>query len=518
MTQKERLRYFEVLLKLIPVAIRYRSDRNEIFRNNGRLVSLNKYRVHAKAAVESFIDLGPAFIKLGQLLSVRPDVLPQPYMDEFARLQDDVPPAPFDDAKRIIEEDIGPINKTFDAFDQEAVIGASLGQVYRAKYNGKDVVVKVNRPHIKEQLDVDTVVIKKLMPLVGKFIDKGLASVGSSIVEQFSETVMEEVDYEKERLNLIAIRRNLRNSDVLIPHCYEKVSTKRVLVLEYIEGIKITDIKSLDSFQIDRKELAKKVTKLYMEMMLNDDIFHADPHPGNISVKPGGKIILYDFGMTGRLDKETRAKLIRLYGAIARGSVDRIMDSLLDLGVLQPSANRYVIKRGIELVLSDMHGTKVEEADVRELMEVANRTIYQFPFKLPRNLVLYIRTISILDGITKMLDDQFNFIRYLGSVLRDEGLMTDIYLDELKYNINRIGQALNASLEIPQMLKDYLEINQNVNTQNNIGKVKFLWGAIAGISASSIIVSSFFIDKTAGILGFSVSLVIFIVTIFLQRR
>jgi len=518
LTKSERLRYFEVIWKLIPVALRYRSDRDEIFKNNGRLVSPDRYSRHAKNAVKAFIDLGPAFIKLGQLLSVRPDVLPQPYMDEFARLQDDVPPAPFEDAKRIIEEDLGPINRTFDALDRNAVMGASLGQVYRAKYHGREVVIKVNRPNIMEQLKVDTAVIKRLLPLIGRFIDEGLASVGGSIVEQFSETVMEEVDYEKERSNLITIRRNLRNSDVLIPQPYEEVSTKRVLVLEYIEGIKINDIRSLDSLHIDRRELARRITKLYMKMMLNDDIFHADPHPGNISVTPSGRIVLYDFGMAGRLDKETRAKLVRLYGAIARGSVDRIMSALLDLEVLQPSANRYVIKKGIELVLSDMHGKKVEEADVKELMEVANRTIYQFPFKLPRNLVLYIRTISILDGITKMLDEQFNFIRYLGSVLREEGLMADIYLDELKYNMDRIGQALSASLEIPPMLKEYLESNQNANHRTDNGWAKFLWGAIAGISVSGILASSFFLVTTAGRVAFGVSVVILITALFLQKR
>ena len=304
----ETKRFIRVAWKFIPIALNYRRDRREIRRAEGRLVRPELYKKHAIKAVNTFIELGPAYIKLGQLLSVRPDVLPQPYIDEFSKLQDEVPASPFEEAKPIIEGQLGkPISEIFDAFDEGAVTGASLGQVYKATYKGNEVVVKVNRPGIREKVSIDTKVLRRLVPLVGRFIDKSLKFTAQSVVDQFSETILEEMNYKMEAENLLAIKKNLKSDkDILIPDIYQEVSTEQVLVLQSIDGIKISDVKSLDEAGIDRKKLARKVSKIFFMMLLSQNLFHADPHPGNISVRnvisPDGKkstkIILYDFGMT----------------------------------------------------------------------------------------------------------------------------------------------------------------------------------------------------------------------------
>src|SRR5579863_3734710 len=337
-------RLIRVILKLAPIALRYRSDRKEIKRAEGRLVHPQKYEKHAKSAVEAFIGLGPAFIKLGQLLSVRPDILPQPYIDQFARLQDEVPPASFDQVKGIIEHEIGPLNQTFDSFDSAAVTGASLGQVYRATYHGKEVVVKVNRPEIREKMAVELKVLHRLVPLVGRFIDSSLRFSMDSVIAQFSDTIKEEIDYKHEARNLVAIKRNLRSDKtVIIPEIFPEVSTEKVLVLQYVGGIKINDTKALDEAHLDRRKLARRVARLFFKMLLGQELFHADPHPGNISVTQDGKLVLYDYGMVATLDEETRVNLVRFYTALVDGNPQRIVEIMLDLAILQPQANRYVI-------------------------------------------------------------------------------------------------------------------------------------------------------------------------------
>ena len=236
----ETRRFFKVVWKFLPVALNYRRDRHEIRKAEGKLVHPEAYKKHAIKAVNLFIELGPAYIKLGQLLSVRPDVLPQPYIQEFSKLQDEVPPAPFEEVKTIIEQQLGkPISDVFDSFDKDAVTGASLGQVYRAVYNGEEVVVKVNRPGIREKIEVDTKVLLRLVPLIGRFIDKSLQFSAKSVIDQFSDTIKEEMDYRKEAQSLLAIKKNLKSEkDVLIPKIYPEISSERLLVLEYIGGIK----------------------------------------------------------------------------------------------------------------------------------------------------------------------------------------------------------------------------------------------------------------------------------------
>lgn len=488
--RKEGRRYLYTLLKLIPVGLHYRSDRKEILKNKGKIVNPEKYKKHAKDAVSTFIKLGPAYIKLGQLLSVRPDFLPQPYIDEFSKLQDEVPPSPFSDARKIIEDEIGPINQVFDDFYPEAVSGASLGQVYAAKYKGKEVVVKVNRPRVREEVAIDIKVLRRFVPLVGRFIDESLRFSLESIIDQFAETVSEEVDYRIEASNLEAIRRNLKNDkSVIIPSYYPEVSTDKVLVLEKIDGIKVSDIDALDKAGVDRRKLARRIARLFFKMLLSQELFHADPHPGNIAVKEDGRIVLYDFGMAGRLDEELRLKLIQFYIALSRSDAKRIVEIMLDLGVLQPTANRYVIRTAVELALAEMQGKKIESLDVKALMEVANRTIFQFPFKLPKNLVLYIRMLSILEGVCLKLDENFRFIRIIRRFLEEEGLMEEARRHEIRDFINKIQNSTEALIEVTPMLKDFLESRENNRyVEYKAPKSRFyISGLLAGLGTASII-------------------------------
>ena len=203
--------------------------------------------------------------------------------------------------------------------------------------------MKVNRPGIREKMKIDVSVLYRVVPLIGRFIDPSLKVTAQSVVEQFADTIQEEMDYREEAENLLLIKKNLKSEkDLIIPRIYPEISSQSVLVLEYIEGTKINDLKQLDAEGVDRKKLARRVAKIFFTMLLSQDIFHADPHPGNISIKveisPEGKkiakIVLYDFGMTGSLDPETRLKLVRFYSALVDLNSTKVVDMMVALGLL----------------------------------------------------------------------------------------------------------------------------------------------------------------------------------------
>ena len=489
--QASRWRIISVALRLLPVALRFKKDRKEWIKKEGKDVDEDRMRRNARRSVNTFIKLGPSFVKLGQWLSTRADLLPQPWLEEFAKLQDDVPPAPFEEVKPIIESELDArIDQLYDYFDVNCISGASLGQVYRARYNGKDVVVKVNRPHIEELVERDIQVLKRLLPLAIKFIDKNIAFSAESMFNQFVESIYEEMDYRIEADNLLRIKNNLRGERVIISDLIRELSSKKVLTLEYIPGIKVTDINGLEEAKIDKTKLVINIHRLFFKMLLQHNIFHADPHPGNLAVSSDGRLILYDFGMVGRLDEQTRLKLVRLYLALVEKDPSRTVDLLTSLGTLSPDANRYVIEKGIELSIKTLYGEKVEEMEVKALMELANKTMSRFPFRLPKHLALYMRMASMLEGIALSLKVEFKFIKVLRGILEEEGLVREAYIEEIKSSIEKVSKGLNDAITVAPILKTYIE-------QNMIGNHKSKHGLIAGsILSSSVFIGSSIIMQT----------------------
>ena len=453
----------KTIFKLVPIAIHLRSDRKQWLRKQGKQIDEEKFKKHAEAAMRSFISLGPSYVKLGQWLSSRSDILPQPYLDVFAKLQDDVPPAPFSEVEPTIEKELGKIDDIFDSFNKSPISGASIGQVYLAKFNGKDVILKVSRPNIEAVIARDIYILKRLIPFATSFIDKNLRFSAEGMLAQFIETVYEEMDYRIEARNLLEISRNLKDDhSVLIPQLYPSHTSKHILMLEYLPGIKITDVDSLDKIGISRSNLVIKIHRLFFKMLLRHSIFHADPHPGNIAVAPDGSIILYDFGMVGRLDTETRTRLVRLYLGLIDKDPVRTTDVLIELGTLEPNVNRSLVEKGLELSISSLHGKKVDRMQVKALQELANRTLSRFPFKLPKNLALYMRMASILEGIYLQHKVKFQFVRVLSNLLEEEGLVKDAYIEEVKRAILKYARAIESSSELVPMLRQYLHDRNDI--------------------------------------------------------
>lgn len=506
----------KTILKLVPVIVYLRKDRREWVKKEGKNVNEKKFRKHAERALKTFVALGPAYIKLGQWLSSRADLLPQPYLDVLEKLQDDVLPAPFSDVRPILEKELGSLDEIFEYFDTSAISGASLGQVYLAKYKEKDVVVKISRPHIEQTIGQNIYILKKLLPIATRFIDENLRFSAEGMLNQFIETVHEEMDYRIEARNLIEIKNNLKeDKSVIIPKVYLDRTSRHVITLEYLPGTKVTDIRTLDEYNIDRAKLVYRIHRLFFKMLLRHSIFHADPHPGNISVASNGTIILYDFGMVGRLDDETRRRLVRLYLGLVDKDPVRTTDVLIELGTLEPSVDRRLVEKGLELSIQSLHGKKVDRMEVKALQDLANKTLSRFPFRLPKSLALYMRMASILEGIYHYHEVRFQFVRVLVSLLEEEGLIKEAYIEEFKRYVNRFAKGIEISSELAPMIKQYLtdqKAADKTKKYSNIVPVSILSSAI--FIGSTII---FPYERNFSYIGFALSAVLLIGTLLFNK-
>ena len=492
------IRTVQVLLKLLPSIFALRKDRKKWINQKENEVDLEQFRKNARKVLDTFISLGPVYIKLGQWLSSRADILPQPYLEELAKLQDCVPSSSFDKVKSIIEKDLGPINEKFDEIDTNSISGASLGQVYRGTISGQQIVIKVKRPGIEKIVEKDLKVLKKILPLALRFVDPNLRYSAKAMLSQFIETIHEEMDYTHESANLKKIKKDMEKSyNVIIPSVFDDYSSKNVLTMEYLPGIKVTNVDALEKKGIDREQLVIDVHKVFFTMLLKHSIFHADPHPGNISVTDDGRLILYDYGMVGRINNETRFKLIRLYLALVEKNPSRVVNAMSELGMLTPGYNRMVIEKGIELSIRSMHGNKPDEMEVQSLMELANQTMSKFPFMLPKNLALYMRMASIIEGIYKTHDVDFKFVKVLKNILEEENLIPRAYIEELKVSFDSFTKSIDYAIRMGPEMKKFMN-----ETQIFMKKRKPTVLLSGSIFASAIFIGSTFLFQSNEFLGF----------------
>ncbi len=452
-------RFVVVAYQFLPLLLAYARDRKRFFLFGGRRrVSPETRRERARSLLNSLLTLGPTFIKLGQLLSTRPDVLPPEYIEEFERLQDDVPPADWQEAKAVIEADIGPIDETFDEFDTEAISGASLGQVYVAEVDGEQVAVKVRRPGIEPLVEADLRVVSWSLPILMRFVGDARSFSLETIADEFEKTIREEMDYGRERGMLVEIGNNFSENDrIRIPDARPDLSSGRVLTMEYVEGTKISDVDNLDELGLDRTDLAVTLQETYLQMIVQDGVFHADPHPGNLAVRDDGTLVFYDFGMSGRVDPFIQKKIIEFYMAVAAQDTDAILDALIEMGTLSPDADRGVMSNVMELAIADARGEDLEQYRVQQIIQQVEDTIYEFPLRLPPNLALVLRVATVVEGVCVTLDPEFDFISVATGYLRQEGFIEEGARD---FVADRVGEARDfgeSLVRVPPKLESTLD-------------------------------------------------------------
>ena len=491
-------------------------------------------RVHrAEVLLDTLLTLGPTFIKLGQLLSTRPDVLPPEYIDVLSSLQDEVPPADWEDAKQVLEDELGPVEETFDDFDSEAISGASLGQVYTAVHDGEEVAVKVRRPGIIPLVNADLRVIRWSLPLLVFFIDDARSFSLSNLAEEFSKTMREEMDYERERAMLAEIRANFEDDEnIRIPRAHPDASGESVLTMEYLPGTKINDVETLDAKGIDRTELATQLQRIYLQMIIDDGVFHADPHPGNLAVDDEGAIIFYDFGMSGRVDPFIQEKIVEFYVAVAEQDTQAILDALVDMGTLSPSADRQVMGQVMELAIQDARGEDIEQYRVQQIIEQVEGTIYEFPLRLPRNLALVLRVATVVEEVCVTLDPDFDFISVATTYLTEQGYREETVRRVAQDTAEQVQDTASALVTVPPKLDTALDslnaenltVNVNIEDEDDVLR-RFARRLILGIFVavgvlSASIVYSFGADPrvAVAILGVTAPVAYLLYRAFKRRR
>jgi predicted unusual protein kinase regulating ubiquinone biosynthesis (AarF/ABC1/UbiB family) len=370
----------------------------------------------AKQAVwlrESLIGLGPTFIKIGQALGTRGDLLPLSYIKELATLQDQVPAFPTAEAYARIESELGhTLHAAYAEIDAEPIAAASLGQVYRARlHSGEEVAVKVQRPNLAELISFDIAILYRLIQLVNRFFPEANENADwEGMLREFHKTIFEEMDYAQEGRNADRFRHNFRAwRAIRVPKVFWSHTTKRVLTLEFIRGTKVIDLEALRARRISPVKVNRLLVKTYLKQLLEDGFFHADPHPGNLLVMDSGHLAFFDFGMTGRITTRLQAQMIDAFFHVVGRDVHGLGQDIINLNFLKPGVDPESIRPVVEGLFQHYLNLRLGEVNFKELTYDLAEVMYEYPFRLPANFTYIMRALMTLEGIGIVTDPEFSF-------------------------------------------------------------------------------------------------------------
>ena len=355
--------------------------------------------------------LGPTFVKLGQLLSSRADLLPETYLKPLARLQDRVKPFPFQDVELTIENELGTkVNKAFSVFETEPLAAASLGQVHRAAlHDGRPVAVKVQRPGIARQIEDDFAALDEIARLLDNHTEFGKRYQLLRILEEFGHTLARELDYRREASNMVTIASNLRNFEhIRVPLPIQDYTTKRVLTMEYIEGTKITELSPLTPLDIDGGALAEELFRAYLQQVLINGVFHADPHPGNIFLTNDHRIALLDLGMVGHTTPGMQENLLKLLLAVSEGESDTPAEIAMRISEQTDNFKEMEFRHKIGQLVAQQKNATLSELDIGKVILEVGRSAADTGLHVPTELSLLGKTLLQLDEVGRILDPKFD--------------------------------------------------------------------------------------------------------------
>ena len=415
------MRLMVILRHAVPLVVSVVRDRRRwvLFgRPASRTAAFHEER--ARRLLRSITTLGPSFVKLGQIFAGRTDLLPDEYAESLGTLTDQVPPVPYPDIERIIEAERGrPIGEVFERFDAEPLAAGSLGQVHRALYRGREVAVKVLRPGVRPLVATDIRVARRLSERVARWMPNIHTRALTAIVEEFERRIGDEMDFEAEAANIRAVRANFaKNPRIRIPEVVDEISGKDVLVMEFVPGIRIDALDPEARYGgLTIPDIVERLQELYIQMMLIDGFFHADPHPGNVLVDASGRIVLLDFGVVIRVTRERRKVLVDTVFAAIQNQTAGVVDGFYALGLVEPGADRAVIERLVNMLLD----LAAQRTTTRERVEMLTREImkelYNWPIRLPSDLVYFARTSALIEGVGVRYDPEYNPIMSAGPSL-----------------------------------------------------------------------------------------------------
>jgi len=408
--------------------------------------------------------MGPTFIKLAQLLSTRADLLPQPYIDALTRLQDKVGPFPFTEVEQIVNNELGVrISKAFSRFDATPIAAASLGQVHRAALrDGREVVVKVQRPGIREEMSKDMDVLGDMATFLDTHTEAGRKYEFTPFLEEFRKNLLRELDYRLEARNLVVFANNLRDFDrIVVPQPVEDYTTSRVLTMDYISGRKITTLTPLGKIDLDGYQLAEHLFQAYLQQILIDGFFHADPHPGNVFLTDDRRVALIDLGMVARILPRFQESLIQLLLAISDGKGDDAADLTIKIGEAKPGFDEKTFRRHVADLVLENQNAQLENLDSGRVVLRITQIAGECDFRLPPEFTMIAKTLLNLDQVVHTLDPKFdpNFaIRNWADVIMQRRLQKSLsagniystvlelkeFVDKLPSRVNQLVDTLTT--------------------------------------------------------------------------
>ena len=434
-----------------------------ISRNRGARVERLKRPQRLRMAFE---ELGPTYIKLGQILSTRPDLIPMDYIQELSKLQDDVPAFPFKKVCKVVESEFGrPPEELFDSLEEKPQASASIGQVHRAILkDGEAVAVKFQRPGIRKIIEIDLEIMLHLATLAEHHIEELALQRPVKIVDEFARMLEKEIDYKIEATSMERCARQfLDDPDVYIPKVYREVTTSRVLTAEFVEGIKISDIDRLESAGLDRKVIITRGADLILKQVFEYGFFHADPHPGNIFALPNNVICLIDFGMVGVVDRQTRDDFVDLLDSIVHQNEIQASEVLLKLTYWDEEPDRRLLEREVADFMGRHLYKPLKEIELGKLLQQILEVAGDFQLRIPPDLFLMMKALGTVEGVGRMLDPDFDMIA------RATPFIAKVKLE--RYKPERIAKdVFDLSAKLLQFLqkfpKELLDITQIIRRKN----------------------------------------------------
>ena len=378
-------------------------------RKAGRPVKNRSVAARLRMALE---ELGPTFIKLGQLLSTRSFLLPPSFIEELACLQDNVKPVDFESVRQILQDEIGDLSVCFSSFDPNPIASASIAQVYRATLpNGEAVIVKVQRPQLNRLIQVDMDILHDLATLVQRHVEEAEQINPVGMIDELRRSMLLELDFTNEARNIeLFAAQHSHNPHVRLPRLYWDLCSPRVITMEYIDGIKVTQFEELRNAGISLQELAHLGAQFIFSQIFDNGFFHADPHPGNLFVTRDGRLAPVDYGIMGRLDQWMIAKISDLTIGLWRRDVELLISVLVDLGALSIDIDHRALQFDLAEYLHRYYGLPLNRIDMRQLLQHGVDLINRHHLRIPPNLMLLGKTIGAYEDLARKLDPDFNLL------------------------------------------------------------------------------------------------------------
>jgi ubiquinone biosynthesis protein len=408
------LRIFIVWFRLAPFVFSFLRDRRRwVLAGPPRPLSDDAHHQRAQKLTATIASLGPSFIKLAQVFAIRADIVPRIYLEALSKLHDRVPPFPLSQLRRRIQEELKrPPEQIFESFDPEPLAAASLGQVHRARFRGDEVIVKVLRPGVEELVATDIQIVRSLLFVLEQLAEHHTIRSARTIIEEFSRVITDEMAFDHEAENIERFEEMFRNSEfVIIPQVYQELTTTRVLVMKFYEGFRVTEVDEILRHNIDVDKMIQNLIEFYGDQLLIHGFFHADPHPGNILVRPDARIVLLDYGMVIEIPPDFREDLMRVTIAAVRRDIDELINLFYKLDLLEPDISPSTVKEAAQAILSIHYDKRLTQQRIQEITNQILNTFYRFPLRLPSSLVYILRTGVLIEGIGLAYDPHFDGIR-----------------------------------------------------------------------------------------------------------